>query len=82
MGTYHYLDGAKVKFFYRGNKRTCGRCHNDSQNCPGNGFAKDCFSNGGTKVSLEDHMRKIWKQVNFSPMTFSLPEDETDKEKD
>ena len=41
MGTYHFLDGAKIKIFYRGNIRTCGRCHSSSYYCPGKGIAKD-----------------------------------------
>ena len=26
MGTYHIIDGAKTRVFYRGNIKTCGRC--------------------------------------------------------
>ena len=26
MGTYHFLDGARVRVFYKGNAKTCGRC--------------------------------------------------------
>ena len=26
MGTFHLIDGAKVRVFYRGNKKTCGWC--------------------------------------------------------
>ena len=26
MGTYHFLDGARVRVYYKGNEKTCGRC--------------------------------------------------------
>ena len=42
MGTYHIIDGAKVRVYYPGNKRTCGRCQETCAKCPGNGIAKDC----------------------------------------
>ena len=27
MGTFHIIDGSRVKVFYRGNIKTCARCH-------------------------------------------------------
>ena len=33
MGTYHFLDGARVRIFYRGNQKTCGRCHQHARGC-------------------------------------------------
>ena len=48
MGTYHFLDGARVRIFYRGNEKTCGRCHNTaSRGCKGAGIARDCEEQGG-----------------------------------
>ena len=73
MGTYHFLDGARVRIFYRGNKKTCGRCHEESGSCPGEGYAKDCQVKGGKKVDLAEHMRNIWKEIGFTPTTFELP---------
>ena len=35
MGTFHILDGQKVKVFYRGKGSTCGWCHADSIKCLG-----------------------------------------------
>ena len=32
MGTYHHIDGAKVREVYPGNTRTCGRCHQTQEN--------------------------------------------------
>ena len=73
MGTYQFLDGAKVRIYYRGNSKTCGRCHGTAGACPGGGFAKDCGANGGQRVDLAEHMRTLWQQVGFKPATFELP---------
>ena len=35
MGTYHLIDGAKVRVFYRGNVKTCARCHSTAAKCLG-----------------------------------------------
>ena len=75
MGTYHFLDGTKVRISYRGNARTCGRCHGDTNNCKGKGIARDCESAGGERVSLHDHMRSLWSEIKFTPGTFELPKD-------
>ena len=74
MGTYHYLDGARVRIFYRGNIKTCGRCHKSAHNCPGGALAKICEEKGGHRVSLADHMRKVWTEIDFSPTSFELPD--------
>ena len=63
MGTYHFLDGAKVKIFYRGNIRTCGRCHSSSYHCQ---------SACGPKVFLMDHMKSLWTQIEFNPTNLEL----------
>ena len=73
MGTYHFLDGARVRIFYRGNEKTCGRCHEPARSCPGKGMARDCDSAGGPRVNLADHMRKLWGQIGFQPASFTLP---------
>ena len=78
MGTYHFLDGAKVRIFYRGNERTCGRCHGNTSNCKGGGIAKECEAAGGTRVPLHQHMKKLWKEINFTPASFELPGDLTE----
>ena len=73
MGTYHFLDGERVRVFYRGNTKTCGRCHEVSGTCVGGGIARDCNSGGGKKVDLADHMRSLWQEIGFSPTSFELP---------
>ena len=78
MGTYHYLDGARIRIFYRGNIKTCGRCHKSAHDCPGGAIAKICEENGGGRLSLADHMRKIWSEIGFSPQSFELPDSVND----
>ena len=84
MGTYDYLDGARIKVFYRGNQKTCGRCHEPARTCPGGGIAKDCEEAGGTRINLNEHMEKVWSEIGFQPSNFYLPQgedcnDEADK---
>ena len=76
MGTFHYLDGAKIKIFYKGNLFTCGRCHKGRNSCEGEAIAKTCMEKGGQRVSLFDHMRTLWGQIDFHPTSFKLPEQE------
>ena len=56
MGTYHHIRENKVKIIFKGNIRTCGRCHGEQQVCPGKGFASECTSE---RVTLEHHMRRL-----------------------
>ena len=80
MGTYHLIDGSKVRLFYRGNKKTCGRCHKLANECPGEAVARNCAVGGGARVFLSDHMKKLWEEIGFAPTTFEL--DESDKTED
>jgi hypothetical protein len=75
MGTYHFLDGSRIRVFYRGNEKTCGRCHHGQSECPGGGIAKECEKKGGARLLLTDHMRKLWTEINFAPTSFELPEE-------
>ena len=72
MGTYHFIDGARVRIFYRGNIKTCARCHQMASVCPGQGKAKDCELKSGPKINLFDHMRNLWSEVGFIPSSFTL----------
>ena len=72
MGTYHIIDGERVKVFYRGNKKTCARCHRFGEHCPGGGSAQDCEEAGGPKVSLASHMKELWGKLKFVPSNFEL----------
>ena len=78
MGTFHILDGKKVKVFYRGNSSTCGWCHCDRTRCPGGGLAKSCKEKETTQVVLVDHMKKLWKSIDFDPQVFEIKEVEYD----
>ena len=75
MGTFHIIDGAKVRVFSRGNIKTCGRCHNFSEDCQGDGIAADCEEAGGERVNLSDWMKKLWKKIGFTPEAFELSDD-------
>ena len=59
MGTYHFLDVARVRIFYRGNDKTCGRCHQTARGCLGSGITRDCEEQVGVRIHLSDHMRKL-----------------------
>ena len=76
MGTYHIMDGERVRVHYPGNKKTCGRCHQTAELCKGGAVAKDCEENDGIKVSLYDHMRKVWENIGFQPTEFQLDMDD------
>ena len=73
MGTYHFIDGAKIRIFYRGNEKSCGRCHEQARTCPGRGIARDCDKAGGPRVNLSEHMQRLWADIGFEPTTFALP---------
>ena len=72
MGSFHILDGANVFVNYSGQKKTCGRCHNVGQLCPGGAIARTCELRNGPKISLIDHMRVHWETINFKPTNFKL----------
>ena len=77
MGTFHIIDGSKVRVFYRGNRKTCGRCHKLANECPGEAIARNCAAGGGARVFLSDHMKALWNDIGFVPTSFEL--DESDK---
>ena len=60
MGTYHFIGKSKVKILYKGNSKTCGKCHSDSERCPGRGIASDCSNN---RFPLEEYMNRLMLQV-------------------
>ena len=76
MGSYHIIDGEKVSVKYRGQARTCARCHLTESVCPGRAIAKDCNSE---RVLLSAHMEEHWVNVGYKPDTNALNEvDELD----
>ena len=76
MGTFHLIDGSKVRVFYRGNRKTCGRCHKLASECPGEAIARNCEAGGGARVYLSDHMKKLWETIGFVPASFELNHDD------
>ena len=76
MGSYHIIDGEKVSVKYRGQDRTCARCHKTESVCPGKAIARDCNS---ARVLLSAHMEEHWDKVGYKPDTNNLNEvDELD----
>ena len=69
MGSYHIIDGEKVSVKYRGQDKTCARCHKTESNCPGKAKAKDCTSD---RVLLSTHMQEHWGKVGYKPDTQEL----------
>ena len=53
IGSVHIIDGEKVSIKYPGQTKTCNKCQQEAQTCPGKGLAKDCSSE---KVLLSEHM--------------------------
>ena len=71
MGSYHIIDGEKVSVKYRGQDRTCARCHKTESVCTGKGMAKDCTSD---RVLLSAHMEEHWEKVGYKPDRMELNE--------
>ena len=64
MGSFHIIDGEKVSIRYRGQIRTCARCHQQETQCPGKSVAKECTA---PRVLLSSHMQEHWKIVSYVP---------------
>ena len=64
MGSYHLIDGARVKVIYTGNTRTCARCHSPPDQCPGNGIARQCEAEGTDRVSLSLHLKQLGEKLS------------------
>ena len=71
IGSVHIIDGEKVSIRYPGQSKTCNKCHQLSNSCPGKGMARDCTSE---RVLLSEHMISYWKRVNFQPDTKEMNE--------
>jgi hypothetical protein len=71
MGSYHIIDGEKVSVKYRGQDKTCARCHKTESVCPGKAMARDCNSD---RVLLSTHMEEHWQKVGYRPDTQDLNE--------
>ena len=63
MGTYHLIARKKVTVVYPGNLRTCARCHQGSDLCPGKGFANRCKENNGPMVLLSTHINHLKAEI-------------------
>ena len=77
MGSYHIIDGEKVSIRYRGQTRTCARCHQFETQCPGKAVAKECTAQ---RVLLSTHMQEHWKTVSYVPDKDSSNSDDIEVE--
>ena len=75
MGSFHIIDGEKVSVRYRGQVKTCARCHKTERDCPGKAIARDCQQ---TRVLLSTHMRDHWQSIGFVPDPGEDSQDEED----
>ena len=69
MGSYHIIDGEKVSVRYRGQDKTCAKCHKTESVCPGRAMARDCTSD---RVMLSCHMKEHWEKVGYRPDNVDL----------
>ena len=51
---------------------SCGRCHQLAEDCPGDAIAKNCALGGGPRVPLSEHMKVLWREIGFTPISFEL----------
>ena len=79
MGSYHIIDGVKVSVKYRGQSRTCARCHKFEAECSGNAIARNCKE---SRVLLSTHMKDHWQSIGYTPDSEVDLEDEIDLEVD
>ena len=77
MGSFHIIDGEKVSIRYRGQTRTCARCHQLETQCPGKAIAKECTAQ---RLLLSTHMEEHWKTVSYVPDKDSSNLEETEEE--
>ena len=63
--SYACIDGRKVKIYHLGQKRTCARCQETSDTCPGKSNAKLCEENDGNQVSVESVWKVILNKVGY-----------------
>ena len=77
IGSVHIIDGEKVSIKYQGQIKTCNKCHQQSNACPGKGLAKDCSAD---RILLSQHMATYWKQINYQPDTMEMNDVDIEEE--
>ena len=82
VGTLHVIDGQKVTFSFSGQKRSCFRCLKVSNECLGNGIARDCEAAGGQKKLLAVHMQEFWSKIKYCPEETPTTEDLNEYQED
>ena len=64
MGSFHIIDGEKVSVRYRGQIKSCARCHQPENECPGKGVARECTAD---RVLLSTHIQDHWASIGYKP---------------
>ena len=79
IGSVHIIDGERVSIRYNGQRRTCNKCHQVADNCPGKAMAKNCTSQ---KVPLSEYMLSYWNSINYLPDSTELNDEVDDREQE
>ena len=65
LPSYAVIDGRRVKIWHPGQRRTCARCNEESDSCPGGTNAKDCEEKGGRKTKTDEMWKKVLHKVAY-----------------
>ena len=82
IGTYHVLDGQKVTLKYSGQLQTCGRCHQNSRQCPGKGIARKCEAENGVRLDFSEYILSLWKEIGYSPENVQIDDEDEHSEEE
>ena len=77
IGSYHIVDGERVSFRYRGQFKTCNKCHLLETECSGKGLAKDCTSSA--RLLLSTFMKEYWETIGYKPANEKMNEVDLDE---
>ena len=76
IGSYHIIDGERVSIRYRGQIKTCNKCHKVETECSGKGMAKDWSAD---RVLLSTQMKDYWEEIGYKPPNTNINRDDPDE---
>ena len=76
MCSFHIIDGEKVYVRYRGQTKSCARCHQTKTKCPGKAIARECTAD---RILLSTHMQLHWNKIGYIPDTNSTEDVDEDE---
>ena len=62
LGTYHLIDGVRIRINYRNCIQTCSRCYSTPDFCPGGVYGRKCYELGGQKIQLAEHIEWLVRE--------------------